>query len=315
MVLQQCDGYCNAKEEGMPGIDLTLAVNYIPAVECLSKTVAIVSSMAFVADQHSLGAYLIIALMLNLDRVFACTRIFDGNAVLCTILGSWIINFLRLGMDAPKFVNPMITVVWCFGAMCLLMEPGRLKPFILPEAELGGHGSWSASVRVDVSADGCRMGRLKRIVPVLATTVCVGSIAFTRMEREGWAVLFGRSLTFTGLCVIWVYLVGVWRRSGGAFNTFTQNLVGRFCPVLFVNSVCASLFVATCLVGLCMLYYDMHRPPPSGPCASNPAHEYHEACAEAGQGCVMSTIVEEETDEDLEACFRAARQGKGGTNV
>lgn len=56
MVLQQCNGYCNAKEEAMPGIDLSLAVNYIPAVECLSKTFAIVSSMAFVSEQHDLGA-------------------------------------------------------------------------------------------------------------------------------------------------------------------------------------------------------------------------------------------------------------------
>ena len=117
MVLQG-GGYCNAKEEGMPGIDLSLAVNFIPAVECLTKTVAIVASMAFVAEQHDLGAFLVIALMLNLDRVFVCTRIFDGNAVLCAILGSWVINFLRVASEAPCFVNPLVTVVWASRWAC-----------------------------------------------------------------------------------------------------------------------------------------------------------------------------------------------------
>ena len=298
----------------MPGIDLSLAINYLPAVDCLSKTISIVSSLAFVSEQHDLGAFLIIALMLNIDRVFACTRIFDGNAILCTVLGSWIVNFLRVAADAPQFLNPFVTVVWCFGALCLLLEPVKLRPFIRSEADQSSHGgSWSASARVDVSADGARAGRLKRIVPVIMTTVCVGSIAFTRMDREGWAVRFGRSLSFSVLCVVWVYLVGVWRRSGGVLNTFTQNLVGRFCPVLFVNAVCAVLFAGACLVGFGYLYYDMHRPPPGpGSSAAVTAQDYDEVCEEPGEEGPMMTITEEETDEDLEACFRMARQGRVG---
>ena len=295
----------------MPGIDLSLAVNYIPAVECLSKTLAIVSSMAFVSDQHDLGAFMIIALMLNIDRVCACTRIFDGNAVLCTILGSWIVNFLRVSSDAPKFINPFVAIVWCFGSLCLLLEPAKLKPYILPEGEPSGGGNgWGPSVRVDVSADGGRACRLKRIVPVLINTVCVGTIAFTRMDREGWAVKFGRSMSFSVLCVVWVYLIGVWRRSGGAFNTFTQNLVGRFCPVLFVNSVCAALFVVACLVGFGYLYYEMQRPPPGPSGVGQVLQDYREVSAEIAAAGPMIPIIEEETDEDLEACFRMARQGR-----
>lgn len=255
---------------------------------------------------------MIIALMLNIDRVFACTRIFDGNAVLCSVLGSWIVNFLRVSAEAPKFINPFVSAMWCFWALCLLLEPVKLRPFILPEGEtLGGGNGWGPSVRVDVSADGGRMCRLKRVVPVLVNTVCVGTIAFTRMDREGWAVKLGRSMSFSVLCVVWVYLIGVWRRSGGTFNTFTQNLVGRFCPVLFVNSVCAALFVVACLVGFGYLYYDMQRPPlgPSG--GGQTSQDYREVSLEvAATGPVIPTI-EEETDEDLEACFRAARQGRG----
>ncbi len=69
----------------------------------------------------------IIALMLNIDRVFAYTRTFDGNAVLCTILAGWFVNLLRVGAEAPKFLNPLVTTVWCFGALCMLMEPARHK--------------------------------------------------------------------------------------------------------------------------------------------------------------------------------------------
>ncbi len=298
----------------MPGIDLSLAVNYIPAVECLSKTVAIVSSIAFVSEQHDLGAFLIIALMLNIDRVFACTRIFDGNAVLFTLVGSWLINFLRVSSEAPSFINPLLTAVWCVCAMCLLLEPGQVKPFILSESEQCSHGGWSSSVRVDVSSDGGRMCRMKRIVPVLMTTFCVGCIAFTRMDREGWAVKFGRSLAFSTLCVIWVYLVGVWRRSGGAFNTFTQNLVGRFCPVLFVNSTCAAFFVVVCLVGFVYLYYEMQRPP-QGPSAISQAQDFGDVREDSAAVGPMMSITEEETDEDLEACFRMALHGKGSVSV
>ncbi len=159
---------------------------------------------------------------------------------------------------------------------------------------------------------------MKRIVPILATSVCVGTIAFTQMESEGWAVRFGRSLSFSALCVVWVYLVGVWRRSGGAFNTFTQNLIGRFCPVLFVNAVCASLFVAACLVGLGYLYFEMHRSPP-GPAQAASGEDYREVCMNGAQaplecGQMMATV-EEETEEDLEACLRLARQGRGGSMV
>jgi hypothetical protein len=312
-VLQPRDGYCNAKEESMPGIDLSLAVNYIPAVECLSKTISIVSSMAFVDERHDLGAFLIIALMLNIDRVFACTRIFDGNAVLCTLLGSWIINFLRVSGEAPKFLNPFVTTVWCCFALCLLVEPGRLKPFILSESEQGGPGGWGMSERIDVSPGGGRIGRLKRIAPVLVTTFCVGTIAFTRMEQEGWAMRFGRAMSFSGLCVVWVYLVGVWRRSGGVLNTFTQNLVGRFCPILFVNSVCAILFFVACLVGFGYLYYVMHYQPPGLSGQSSVSSEFRED--PVTQSPIMTTIIEEETDEDLEAYFRSARQGQMGVNV
>jgi hypothetical protein len=207
--------------------------------------------------------------------------------------------------------------VWCLRALCLLLEPGRIKQFILPEGEQlgggGGNGSWGPSVRVEVSAGGGGMCRLKRIVPVLISTACVFCISLTRMDREGWAVKFGRSLSFAALCIIWVYLVGVWRRSGGAFNTFTQNLVGRFCPVLFINTVCAALFVAACLAGFVFLYLDMHRQP-TVHCtvpAAQPA--YREVSPEPdAEGQIMTTIAEEESEEDLEACLRMARQGRGG---
>lgn len=311
-VLQPRGGYCNAKEESMPGIDLSLAVNYIPAVECLSKSVAIVSSMAFVEERHDLGAFLVIALMLNIDRVFSCTRIFDGNAVLCTLLASWTINFLRVSGEAPKFLNPFVTTVWCCFALCLLIEPARLKQFILSESEQAGAGGWGASERISVNPGG---GRLKRIAPVLVTTVCVGCIAFTRMEQEGWAMRFGRSLSFSTLCVIWVYLVGVWRRSGGVLNTFTQNLVGRFCPVLFVNATCAGMFFAACVVGFGYLYYAIHFPAvgQSGHTSNSSSSEYREE--QVAHSPIMTCVIEEETDEDLEACFRSARQGIAGGGV
>ena len=65
-----------------------------------------------------------------------------------------------------------------------------------------------------------------------------------------------------------------------------------------------------CLVGFGYLYYEMQRPQagPSG--TGQTSQDYREVSAEIAAAGVMTPIIEEETDEDLEACFRMARQGR-----
>jgi hypothetical protein len=56
-----------------------------------------------------------------------------------------------------------------------------------------------------------------------------------------------------------VYVVGVWQRCcASGQNLFTRNLIGRFCPVLFVFPAQALVFCLLCIVAMVCLYVDIH---------------------------------------------------------
>ena len=322
-VLQQMP----APAADMTHIDLSLAINYLPAVACLVKTLLISSTLVIVKPEHALGGFTLFALMLNFDRVFSGDRIFNVNAVLCMILFSWFINYLRMGMQSSGGVTAIIFLWWSLVSLCLLLEPTRLKVMV-------GLDGWGETTRVDPSPS---RWNLRRMLPMLLNTLCIGMIGFTYAAEETGSFKIARSLAFAVLCIIWVYVVGVWQRCGQAQQAvFTQNLLARFCPMLFGPPLMSVGYVFVCMVALVYLYVELHgggfkswsRPqdiPEASPILEKPRHEdkefkeFKEFKAlgdiaeeseywEAGQ---HSSIPDPEPDEDLEACFRAACSARG----
>jgi len=190
--------------EDMAHIDLSLAINYLPAVACILKTILMASTLAIVKPEHALGGFAIFGMMLNFDRVVTGDRIFNGNAVLCTILLSWFLNFLRMAAQTPPHVANVVAAVWGLVAMCLIVEPARLKPLIAPDG-------WGETVRVDPSP---HRWNLRRLGPTVVNTIFICGISFTFMGDETGSFRIARSLAFAILCVAWVYIVGVWQRCG-----------------------------------------------------------------------------------------------------
>ena len=237
---------------GMNPIDLSLAVNYLPAVGCLLKSLILISILATVKVQYVFSTFSILAMVLNVDKVVTSERIFNGNAVLYAILVSWALNYLRTTMQPAPAFNFVISFFWSILSVAMLMELRSLHSFLV--------------AHYATDPDSCNMRRsntgyrgLKRIVPTALNMLFMGSISFIYTEDEPASIKIARSLAFCLLCIAWVYTVGVWQRCAAPMlGIFTQNMLTRFYPVLFLNAYCALVFTATCIMGLVGLYVEMH---------------------------------------------------------
>ena len=274
--------------KSMPPIDLTLAINFIPAVVCLCKAALISFSLSILRPGEHLGGFVVFVMVLNIDRAVSCARIFDENAVQCCILASWVINFLRNLAEAPSLVTPVATFFWLSFGFCLVLEPRRVQEFFV----MYGHGSG---------------GTLKRILPGITTSLFALVMAFTPLKEESAVTKGARSIGFACLCVAWVYVVTVWRakpRHNGACVFESHLLLSRFCPVLYIHWAAAVIYAAGCVVILMYHYVQIHVSVPEVVSLNIPVSPPIIPAVVTE----MNTI--EEDDEDLEAYFRSACQSR-----
>jgi hypothetical protein len=298
----------------MPPIDLTLAVNYIPAVVCLGKAALISFCLSIIHPGAHLGGFVVFAMLLNLDRAVSCARIFDENALQLCILASWVINFLRVASEAPVLLNPIVSALWVGFSLSLVVEPRVVQEFFV----LYGQGAG---------------GALRKLVPGIVSSLMVGLVSLTPLQAEAGVVKSARTVGFAGLCVAWVYVVSVWRAKprnvSGACVFETHALVARFCPVLYVNWVVAGGFGLVCVACLAYHYVRIHVRRGLERADRVDRAEYVVAAPEPVMGPLPNirlegvrlegTIdmgpIEEEDDEDLEAFFRSACLSKRGEAV
>ena len=301
----------------MPPLDLTLAVNYIPAVVCVAKAIVISFCLCILNPGTHLGGFIIFAMLLNIDRAVSCARIFDENAVQLCILAAWVINYLRVASEAPRFLNPVVSCVWVLFSMALVLEPKAVQELFV----LYGHGSG---------------GTIHKIMPAIITSVMVGAISYTPLPVELGAVKSARAIGFACLSVAWVYIVTVWkakpRHSKSSCVFETHALIARFCPVLYVNWMLAAVFGVVGLGCLAYHYVKIHlakadlneglgvsaakqsTPPASigNNNTNNINNNNNNAVIPVDLQCIPCKIdpIEEEDDETLEAYFRSACQSR-----
>ena len=313
---------CEVKAQ-MAAIDLTLAVNFIPAVICLAKAALISFCLGIVQPWHHLGGFIIFAMLLNIDRSVACAKIFDENAVQMVILAAWIINVLRVAVETSKLaqtLNPVLSVSWVSLSLALVVEPKIVQECFV----LYGQGSG---------------GTVRKLLPAVLTSLMVGCISFTPMPDESGAVKSIRALSFATLCVLWVYVVSIWRRNKRQVANVcvfeTHALIARFCPVLYIHSVLAFWFVVACLG--CVVYHYVRMHVAVGGVTLTDEEQFHapgktttkeireskeRPKAQSVPALVMTDLqlpesnlqdistIAEEDDEALEAYFRSACQNR-----
>lgn len=268
--------------DAMPAIDLSLAVNYLPAVECMVKATLLSSILCLSNVSEHPGAVCIMALMLTIDRALASARILDGNAVQFSVLFGWFVHALREGAYAPSPVLPIATAFWLAFSMALVVEPAQVQEFLA----LYGQG-----------------GPIRQILPAVGSSFFIGLFAFLPVSAESCALRITRSLAFAALCVGWVYVVTVWkaRPRQGVCVFASHTLLARFSPVLYVNGVVACVFVFVCVVMMGYHYVQMHT-------VTVTLHQHLPETA-MEQVTNLNTIQEEE--EDLEALLRSAKMQQG----
>jgi hypothetical protein len=273
----------------MPAIDLTLAVNYLPAVECMVKVTLLSCILCLSNVSEHFGAVPVMALMLNIDRALSSARIFDGNAVHYYVLLSWFVNTLRSTAYAPGAVLPVATFLWVAFAFLLVVEPVQVQEFFV----LYGQGSG---------------GRLKQVLPAVAGSFFVGLFCFLPVSVESCPFRVARSLAFATLCVAWVYVVAVWkdRPRGAGLCVFSSHaLLARFAPVLYVNAAVAVVYCTACVGMMAFHYVQMHV-------VTVTVHQHVPVHSEPAPDTVVSlNTIREEDEEDLEALLRSAKMQQG----
>ena len=239
------------------------------------------------AEQH-LSVYLVISILLHLDRIMAKPLIFDGNSILCCLLASWVVNHLRCMQQSPVYLTETLTFVWICFAFALILEPKCIQDqFALYSS---GHS-------------------LRHLGPSLVTSLLVCLAAFTHTTPDSSTVHVLRALTFTALCVCWVYIVSVWRprqrcQNAGLCTYSTQAILARFSAVLFIYPVLVVVYALTSLSIFLYHYSQIHHPPvPPSPVTQLPLLP-----AAQPMDIIIDTIQEEGEDEDEDVlAFRAAQ--------
>jgi len=284
-------------------IDLTLAVNYIPAVVCLFKAALISFGLAWTSQTTHFGAFTLLAMLLHLDRAVASSRILDENAVQMAALVAWLINHLRAASPdyAGRLVDPVVSALWVAGSLALVVEPKQIQDFL------------SHSTR--------------RLLPASITCLFVWILCFVPMAVESALTRSARIMAFSGMCVAWTYIVSI-RRARQRCLLETYTLLSRFCPVLYVHAWLSLTYSLACLACLVYHYYILNHcsganPGSSqgsnhctfrhfqganqGPSHSRPANECKKSEAEPEfftEG-ILSPVMEDE--EDVEAIFRSCQ--------
>lgn len=100
-------------------IDLSLAVNYVPAALCLLRLMVYLCAMCAIQPGQEIGGYSVLALSLWTDRVifrvYAKNIIFDSSAIILCVFASNVFLTLRGFHTTPRmtFLGVVVNVWYC----------------------------------------------------------------------------------------------------------------------------------------------------------------------------------------------------------
>lgn len=229
----------------MKRVDLSLAVNYVPACVCLCKALLLMLAISLIQPGDEVkGGYIPLAAMLYLDRFVMRNMIFDGNAILLALYFANVHAAVRTISLRNAYALLVAGLHICWMGMCLtlLADPGKVR--------------WPLEKRVQAS----------KFVPVVFMLVVIVATAHLHAPLEPGAVRACRALAFTLLAFAWIYLVGIHTPNGIEYLKETSSqFVARLAPVLYSPLWLATAFVPAAVAALAWHYSRSNASQQEGP--------------------------------------------------
>jgi len=261
-------------------IDLTLAVNYVPACACAVQSVALSFVLCALHSVRLLPAFVAVCLLLVVDRSSrpGFMRIFDGSSVLFSIFLAHCVDTLQeFGASAiqlwPVF-HVIFSLEWPCCAMYLLLKPPDRRDLL----------------------------RVWLFFSCFRVSCC----AFLHRPdtHEHRLVRVGRDMAFAGLCMVWTYVVGLYRRRLTQQPTESAvHFAIYFWPVLYTHWYAAGLYA---VAAFCVIVLQLKQPAQQPDCCEAPPQ----------QKPYSSTMEQEQAEgpaeNDDETLFRQAMSARTG---
>jgi len=215
-------------------VDLTLAVNYLPACACLCKTILLMTLIGLIQPGDEIrGGYVPLAAVLYLDRVVTRNLIFDANAILLAVFFSNVHASIRASSQRPSYWFFLwgLHAFWIAGCLILIYEPQHMR--------------WVFEKRIQAS----------RIVPIALMLMVLTGTSYVHGPLEPAPFRACRAMAFTLLSFAWIYIVGIHSAHGLEYLKETSSqFVVRLAPVLYSPPWLAGAFLVAAVVGLVLQY-------------------------------------------------------------
>ena len=132
-------------EPGEMSVDLTLAVNYVPAALCLLRVLLFTTGICLIGPGEEIGGYQILGLALYMDRVILSTfsqrMIFDSNAVIAAVYFSNIFTVVRATVTDTR-VTFLTVVVHLWWVVMYVPRSLAFKTLLENNRQTGADSCW-----------------------------------------------------------------------------------------------------------------------------------------------------------------------------
>lgn len=212
-----------------PIIDLTLAVNYIPACSCIIRLLVYLLCLTILSHYGDDRTYVLLSLLLYIDRrasqapqilISSTSHILDSSSILLTVFFANVYQHLRRTTDDVHFTVLLVYFFWSLFAGALILDRGTLTHFLENRLPFPGY-----------------------IVESQVTCLVIGYLLYHPAQNEPYGCLLTQAISFAVLVIVWVYLVGLKNPTH-----MTSRYIARFLPVLILPIWMSILFSLACLI-------------------------------------------------------------------